>query len=119
RGPWMRRPSGVRAPRGACPKAVATAAINTTNVSCGSRLAVLAARELHKRASTSLGRVVTRHAGICFGVISESARFTVYDPAFPVTDRLDVISLGVVKFPRFQQRNALVPELAKTCQHDF
>lgn len=71
---------------GACPKAVATATINTTKVSCGSRLAMLAASQLRKRGSTCLVRVATRHCGIRFGVISESARFTVYDPEFPVTN---------------------------------
>src|SRR5436190_16321575 len=66
---------------GACPKVVAAAAINTRNVSCVSRLAVIAAPGLRRRGSPCLDRVVTRHAGIRSGVISESARFTTCNPS--------------------------------------
>src|SRR5262245_61404649 len=74
---------------GACPEAVATAARNARKSSCSSRLAVLATGELRKRVPIWLGHVVTRYAGIRFGVTFESARFTTCNPFSPRPPCLD------------------------------
>jgi len=85
---------------GACPEAVTTAATNARKSSCSSRLAVLAARELRRRVSIWLGRAVTRHAGIRFGVTSESARFTTCNPSQPGVHHVLIVDRPIIGSPK-------------------
>ena len=92
------RPCGFHV--GACPEAVTTAATNARESSCSSRLAVLVARELRKRVPIWLGRAVTRHAGIRFGVTSESARFTTCNPSQSGVHHVLIIDRPIIGSPK-------------------
>ena len=85
---------------GVCPEAVASAAKNNRKVNCCRRLAVLAARELRKRVSIWLGRAVTWHAGIRFGVTSESARFTACNPSHSRVHHVLIIDRPIIGSPK-------------------
>lgn len=89
---------------GAWPEAVATAATNARKSSCSSRLVVLAARKLRERVPIWLGRPVTRHAGIRFGVTSESARFTICNLSQPRVHHVLIVDRPIIGSPKLYGR---------------